>query len=303
MCLFAYSSNSDVVNLSSHELEKNSRIEKLHTLNITINKYDRNTPDHVLREKFKTMSEDRWRVYFTNPEDFGKKDGTGKDILGIFSEDYKTPANWKIWQSRYPCPLAFEYNVALPEYDASIITIGTNKFLAIEAPSDQNMKNFWQLIDVYDISHIVRLNAPEEYPEENYYPYWKHNYNVVDGCIKRGQKRIKTVFYRWPHRHGTETEELLKVVKFVHETADNRFIAVSCRAGAGRSGTFLAAYALFDDIQKQLSAGKTTADLDINIDRIVWEISIQRPFAITHCDQYITLYRFIDNLLDSKSKS
>lgn len=77
-------------------------------------------------------------------------------------------------------------------------------------------------------------------------------------------------------------------------------MAVSCRAGAGRTGTFIASYLIIDKIDEQLNKGVSPDNIDLDIDKIVWEISVQRPFAITHKDQYKTLYRLADRYIENK---
>ena len=56
---------------------------------------------------------------------------------------------------------------------------------------------------------------------------------------------------------------------------------------------------IIDKIDEQLNKGISPNDIKLDIDKTVWEISVQRPFAITHKDQYKTLYRLADYYLEN----
>ena len=279
--------------LSEINHQKDIRLTELNDLGIATSKYEYKCDDKELDLRFDKMSQDRWRVYFINPEDYGKK-----DVLGIYKEEYKTPENWKSWHTRYPYPLAFKYNLAYENYDASIIISNNIKFLAIEAPSSKNIKEFYNLLDIYPIDCFIKLNSPDEY-NEDYYPFWEEN-KKDDTHIKINDNSMNLFSYEWPHRQGADIATLLSLVKSVQSVFDkNNFMAVSCRAGAGRTGTFIASYIIIDKIDEQLNKGISPNDIKLDIDKTVWEISVQRPFAITHKDQYKTLYRLADYYLEN----
>ena len=275
--------------------QKSVCMQELKELGIETYKYTYNCPYEILDERFEKMSSDRWKVYFINPEDCGKK-----DVLGIYKEKFKTPENWEIWHSRYPYPLAFKYNLAYENYDASIILAPNKiKFLAIEAPSSKNIQEFYKLFDLYEVSCFVRLNSPDEY-NEDYYQFWAEK-KEDDTHIKLGENSVNFLSYEWPHRQGADIISLLKLIKDTKNVFDDsKFLSVSCRAGAGRTGTFIASYIIINQIDEQLNNGVSPDDINIDIDKIVWEISVQRPFAITHKDQYKTLYRLVDYYIQSK---
>lgn len=145
----------------------------------------------------------------------------------------------------------------------------------------------------YDISHFVRLNSPDEYGED-YYPFWE-KYGV-DGksSLNFGRNNIKFLRYLWPHKKDGSPSEICKLFDEIYADDTDKLIAVSCRAGAGRIATFIAAYMLLDEVNYQLSKGVALEDIDVSVDRVVWSILVQRPFAIAFCDQYINLYRILD---------
>lgn len=265
------------------QIEITRRMEAAGNVGIFTYPYTKDCDEATLAARFEQMSKERWKVYFTNPEDYGKPGSFGK-----FKDDYKTPEYYKIWNSRYSYPMAFSYNLAIPEYNASIVKVPGYTFLAIEAPSSLNKNAFYDLIGQSGIGALVKLNSPDEYPTEDYFPYWK------------GWTYCNLFSYNWPHRSGLDASTLLNFIKSVQTSKPQGIIAVSCRAGAGRTGTFIAGYIIINEIDKQLKSGKTSRDIAINIDKIVWEISVQRPFAITHSSQYQTLYRLVDLYLRDK---
>lgn len=298
ICTVGCSSNqSTTLDPKLHEIDnqKNIRMQDLNELGIETFRYTYNCSDQILDERFEKMSSDRWKIYFINSEDYGKK-----DVLGVYKEKFKTPENWEIWHSRYPYPLAFKYNLAYENYDASIIlSSNKTKFLAIEAPSSKNILEFYKLFDIYKISCFVRLNSPDEY-NEDYYPFWSEKMED-DTHLNLGERSVNFLSYEWPHRRGADIISLLNLIKDAQSVFDNsEFMAVSCRAGAGRTGTFIASYIIIGQIDEQLSKEISPDDINIDIDRIVWEISVQRPFAITHKEQYKTLYRLADYYIQSK---
>lgn len=271
--------------------EKSIRMNELSDIPVHSRDYIPNISDDDVGEYFKLLDKDRWLVYFSNGEDFGKP-----DTWGHYKELYATPENWKACFSRYKFPMAFKYNMALPNYSASVMDIDGIKFLAIEAPSSENKKAFLKIFQSYDVGCFVRLNVPDEYTNDNYYCYWDHKTQFM--LTGRGQ--IPLVNLNWPHRRGVNIEQLGDSVRSVYsfmEANSSKFIAVSCRAGAGRTCTFISAYALFAKIHSQRNTNVKKVDINVNIDDVFWQVSIQRPFAVTHADQYLSLCRFVDKLV------
>jgi protein tyrosine phosphatase len=63
-------------------------------------------------------------------------------------------------------------------------------------------------------------------------------------------------------------------------------MAVSCRAGSGRTETYICCYLILNEIKNQIDRGIPAHEVSLNIDKIVWLMSVQRPFAVTHLPQY-----------------
>jgi protein tyrosine phosphatase len=169
----------------------------------------------------------------------------------------------------------------------------------MEAPSDKNLPAFYRLISTYKLSHLVRLTPNFELGRESCFSYWKKGMNI-DPLTKGATIEIsgKKIHYfpieNWKNHEGYGSEKLLSLVKEVMKGPDPKMIGVHCRAGVGRSGTFIAAYTLIHDIDKQIANSVDINHLKINIDQVVWELSLQRPFMVCHFAQYLTLYKLIN---------
>ena len=252
--------------------------------------------ESVLRDRFEQIGRDRWSVYFINPEDFDKG-------IGRYLDEYATPDR-EGWHSRYPFPLTFQYNLAYPGYDASVIWLGDRCFIAAEAPSLGNYELFYQMLNQYRVTDLVRLVPMRDGEREGCYPYWEGRLAIHpdDGrlAIHLFEKDIRYyVSDRWKNHQAHDVDRLLALLKAVREQKDST-VAVHCRAGVGRTGVFIASFALLQKVDEQLAEGK---DLEISVDRIVWQLSLQRPFTITRFSQYEMLYRLLDAYLDEKEKA
>lgn len=94
ICIAGCVSSQDPIltaKLAEINRQKSVCMQELKELGIETYKYTYNCSDEILDERFEKMSSDRWKVYFINPEDYGKK-----DVLGIYKEKFKTPENWEI---------------------------------------------------------------------------------------------------------------------------------------------------------------------------------------------------------------
>lgn len=251
-----------------------------------------------LKNRFEQMDKERLQVYFINPEDFSKG-------IGHYRPNYETPANFATWGSRYQYPLAFCYNLASPNYDASIITLHGTKFVAMEAPTQNNLSEFYQLLQQYHVTDLVRLTPANSKIRENSFPYWEGHISInsksAQSTLEINGKEINYLFTDcWVDHESIEPEKLLALVKAVmREENPSQMIAVHCRAGVGRTGTFLAAYALIRDIDTQMKNGVDIDHIQVSIDKIFWELSLQRPFMVTKFSQYLTLYRLVDCYIDT----
>ncbi len=258
--------------------------------------------EEELKSRFDQMRSKRSQVYFINPEDLlsGKPFG-----MGHYRAAYETPASFESWGSRYSSPGAFRYNLASDNYNASVISLHGKHFLAMEAPTRENFPAFCKILKDYQTTDLVRLTPAAADNRENSFPYWEGHIGINSknghNTVEIGEKKLNYFFTDlWENHEGMEPEKLAALVKAVmKEKNDSQVIAVHCRAGVGRTGTFLAAYALIDEIDSQIAKGADIDHIQLSIDRIVWELSLQRPFMVAHFSQYLSLYRLANWYVES----
>lgn len=290
--IYDFSKDPTFSNIISKKNEKMRMIEKL---GIKFSKYTYKCDDEVLKKRYEDLSKEKWKVYFKNPEDINKP-----GVFGIYKDEFKVPDNWKTkFNSRINFPCAFEYNLAHDTYNASLVFSERNCFLAIEAPSSKNIKSFFELVDKYNISHFIKLNPPYEYSED-YYPYWEDRKTESEDCLRFGKSNVNFFKYMWPHKKESDPQIICKLINKISKSQDEgKIIAVSCRGGAGRTATFIAAYMLIEEVRKQISEGVKKENIDVSVDKVVWNVLVQRAFAIAYSSQYINLYRILDEYIST----
>lgn len=221
-------------------------------------------------------------------------------------EAYQMLENRDSWFSRNSFSIAPLYTLANLDYSASIVTVRGIHFLAMEAPGDKNTGTFFKILCDYKVTDLVRLTPRFYQKREDCFPYWEGCMNISGrAIIKAGESEINYVFTdNWQHHQGIEPKKLLDLIKDVKnsKSSDSKMIAVHCRNGGSRTGTFISAYILIDDIDQQIAQGVDINRLKISIDKTIWELSLQRTFTITHFPQYLTLHQLVNYYIAELSR-
>ena len=248
--------------------------------------------DEDLKARFEQMNRERHDLYFTT--EGGEHEGHRRDR-------FQVPENRKQCGFHDVPHLsgALGYNLASPSYNASIISINGKQFLAMGAPTEETRKAFFILLSDYGVTDLVRLTPATEGGHEGAFPYWDGRINVSPENARPtlcfSGREIRYFFTdRWVDQQSFDTDRLVALVKAVmaHD-GPTQLIGVHCHAGIGRTGTFLAAYELIREIDQQRSRGVNIDKIQVSVDKVIWELSFQRLFAVGTFSQYESLYRVV----------
>lgn len=75
-------------------------------------------------------------------------------------------------------------------------------------------------------------------------------------------------------------------------------LAVHCSAGVGRTGTFIAAFLLLDEIDRQLKSGVKKDKLKLSIEETVYKLSLQRAYLVGETSHYVNLHHLVSLYLE-----
>lgn len=218
---------------------------------------------------------------------------------------------------RKPNTIAFQYNQTDGSYNSSTIVLNGFRFLALEAPSAKNLKNFYTLLQNFHVTQLVRLTPAKENGVEKSYPYWqnkvKTNPKTKQTFLKIPQEFNSTSYLvryyftdNWLDDTAGNPQELLRLIQAARTNYDpsTDILACHCHAGVGRTGTFLAGFLLLNEIDRQIASGVKKTAINISIEKVVMQLSLQRSYMVGEADQYVTLYRLIDLYISTiKAKS
>jgi protein tyrosine phosphatase len=259
-------------------------------------------------ESIRAQVESRWQAFQTNREfnlfQPGKSDAKLKEEFENINQVrlflWTTPgyefAEHLVAENliRAPGCGSFNFNNTVPYYNASTICLGDKFYIACEGPRSKDIPKFFKLLTSQYVTHLVRLTGPYEGWTKKCHPYWDGLITESKGSAylniptDTGIYSIQALHMdHWRDHYGINPKELLALVLQVREELkqDNSLLVVHCSAGVGRTGTFLAALAIVDAIDKGLS---------FSIEEIVYRLSLQRVYTVAKFTQYITLYRLAE---------
>ncbi len=200
---------------------------------------------------------------------------------------------------RAPGCVAFAFNNTEPYYNASTIFLGDKSYIACEGPRSKDVSQFFNLLSSQEVTHLVRLTSSYEGWTKKCHPYWddliskSEERTYLNVPAQSGAHQVQ-VFHmdHWSDHQGVDPQELLSLVLQIRDELNkaNGLLVVHCSAGVGRTGTFLAALAILDAIDK---------DLPLSIEEIVYRLSLQRIHSVAKSAQYITLHRLAELYLEN----
>jgi receptor-type tyrosine-protein phosphatase V len=202
---------------------------------------------------------------------------------------------------RAPGCAAFAFNNTVPSYNASTMYVKDRRCIACEGPRSKDISSFFKLLSSHRVTHLVRLTDSHEGETKKCHPYWEGLMGESDGAsylnipTESGVYPVRAFdMAHWRDNQGVDPDQLLALVLQVRQELQdsNGFLAVHCSAGVGRTGTFLAALAVVDAIDRKEP---------FSIEEIVYRLSLQRVHSVGKPGQYITLHRLAENYLKQKS--
>jgi len=196
-----------------------------------------------------------------------------------------------------------------------------HNFIATQAPLNTNVDAFWKMIWDKDIQQIVMVTElSDDGIEQLCYPYIPEasacalsfgcSLEVIctgEKCLladqkepvqvrilkvsHRGQEKTLTHYWYRNWKDGTAPNQTLTMTALIQEVARDKEameittpILVHCTAGAGRTGTFIVSYHLYD----RFTRGATLPRLFDVVGQLRW----QRPKIVSKLLQYNFCYKF-----------
>ncbi|XP_047501923.1 receptor-type tyrosine-protein phosphatase H-like [Penaeus chinensis] len=201
---------------------------------------------------------------------------------------------------------------------------GQPSFVAAQGPKDETLDDFWRMVWEQKVHTIVMLTNLMEKGKVMCAKYWPaagarplecdiyqiRNLNEVKDSLYVSrilevtagqQKRIVKHYHflAWPDFGTPEREEdLLGFIAAVRRSSAPAAhpVVVHCRAGVGRTGTFIGLWNLMDAV----NACPNSSNIDVY--QTVLNMRKNRPIMVQTTDQYLYLYKCIATYIDSPEK-
>lgn len=208
---------------------------------------------------------------------------------------------------RRPHLIAFQYNQSDNSYNSSTIVLNGYRFLAMEAPTAKSKNAFFKLLQNHRVSQLIRLTAAAEDGVEKSYPYWNNQVKIdaknqktfIQLPLAGSRKTFSLPYYEidsWADHCGIEPKPFIKLINAVRKdvSLNHGLIACHCTGGVGRTGTFIAGLLLIQEIDRQIASGIKKEAVDVSVEKVVMQLSLQRLYMVAKAEQYLSLYRLVD---------
>ena len=229
-------------------------------------------------------------------------------------------------KDRYGDILPFKDNlVPLNEVkyiNASFINIPEkHNFIATQAPLENTVSDFWEMIYEYNVNVIVMLCDIKEGNKIKCCEYWNkklmekdNKFNLVniseiktnykDLMLKKiefqknGHYNVREVYHLnyigWPDHNIPDLKQfydtLVEMFDFINKEKSDTTV-IHCSAGVGRTGSFLTMINLYNNILEQMKKGNTY--FGISFFGLVRQLKEMRMLSVENDKQYTFIAKFI----------
>jgi len=265
-------------------------------------------PENEIIGEYEQLSKWRQSVWYVNPYASTVESRTEFMIAQALLNGHRF---------RKPHLIAFDYNNTDSTYNSSTVILNDLVFLALEGPSETSIEAFRTLLHNHKAETVVCLTAayeitPEKGKIDKCYPYWlEQTYSNEKGKFLRiflETERATDPTYDvrfvatadWKDNAGGNPKQLLDLILEARKDyKSSSVLACHCHSGVARTGTFIVAFAILNDIDQQIARGVAPKDLKVSVQEMVMKASLQRLFMVGQPTQYLTLYRTIDMYVKS----
>lgn len=223
---------------------------------------------------------------------------------------------------------SIEINTEKKFINASPINIYSNSnLIATQGPMSNTIEDFWIMVDQYKCNIIIMLcNLIEENKQKCAY-YWdiknemmKFKINIISKEEKKFsnniiiirqiklinketniEKNITQIQYLgWPDNNIPLGNGYFEAFNFMfgqlEKLKGDGSGIIHCSAGVGRTGTFIASYFLFKEINDQIK-DINLKKINFSVFNIVRKLKELRLNMVQNVDQYKFIYNFVNYLL------